>query len=86
MKINLKPGKYYWKAVGILKSDIRTLIIKSEINLKLKKIGDGYGVVNAGNVRLNIEVYNGTELIDKTKLDVDEELKSQGTKFVGEME
>ena len=33
LRINLKPGKYYWKAVGILESEIRTLTINTEINL-----------------------------------------------------
>ena len=84
MKINLQPGTYYWKALGVLDSDIRTLTIKSEVNLELREIeGDGYGVVNVGNVRLNVDVYNGTELVDQIKLGVDDEVEAEGTDFVG---
>ena len=87
LKINLEPGMYYWKAVGVVNSEVRTLTINSEVNLELKASGDGsYEVVNVGNVRLNVDVYNGTELVDKMILNVDEELEFEGTKLVGEME
>jgi len=85
MKINLKPGTYYWKALGVVDSDIRTLTIKSEVNLELREIeGNGYGVVNVGNVRLNVDVYNGTELVDQIKLGVDETIEAEGDGFVGD--
>lgn len=94
LKIDLNPGKYYWKAVGVMDSEVRTLTINSEVSLELKASEDGgYEVVNVGNVRLNVDVYNETELVDRMILSVDgsrelgteiEEL--EGTKFVGEME
>jgi len=84
MKIDLQPGIYYWKAVGVLDSEIRTLTVKSEVSLELREIeGDGFGVVNAGNVRLNVDIYNGTELVEKVKLSVNEEADVDGTKVVG---
>jgi len=86
LKINLKPGKYYWKAVGVLGSEVRELTVRSEVRLKLKKTEEGYSVVNAGNVRLNVEVYNGTSLTDKIKLDVGELSPVGGNKFIGGME
>ena len=87
LKIDLEPGEYYWKAVGVLGSKVRKLTIESVVNLELRKIDDGnYEVINAGNVRLNVNVYNGTKLVDKIKLEADEETESQGTGFVGEME
>ena len=74
MKINLAPGEYYWKAVGVVDSDIRTLKIVSEVSLEMRKIDEEhYGIVNSGNVRLNVDVYNGTELIEQKKLSVGEE-------------
>lgn len=81
--INLKPGVYYWKAESVLKSEVRKLTINSEIDLKLRKMESGYGITNAGNTRLDVEVYNGTSLVDKIKLDVDEDKSLSGTKFVG---
>jgi len=83
LKINLKPGKYYWKAVGVLESDVRTLTINSEIDLRLEFDGEGYSVVNAGNVRLNVDVYNGTELVDKVKVGINGETVVSGDKIVG---
>jgi hypothetical protein len=87
LKINLAPGKYYWKAVGILKSETRTLTVNSEVNLQLKKLDEkNYGVFNAGNIRLNVEVYNGTSLIEKRKLPVDKTMNLTGTKIIGRQE
>ena len=84
LKIDLEPGIYYWKAVGVLDSHIRTLTIRSEVSLELRDIGGkGYGIFNAGNVRLNVDVYNGSSLVDKVKLDVSEEVEVEGTKIIG---
>jgi len=87
LEISLEPGEYYWKAVGILGSEIRMLTIKSNVDLRIRKLGeDSFGVVNGGNVRLNVDVYNGTELVDKIKVDVGEENSANGDKFVGGMD
>jgi len=84
MKINLVPGEYYWKAVGVLGSEVRTLKINSEVSLELREIDGEYGVVNVGNVRLNVDVYDGEELVEKRKLGVSEEMLGvRGDKFVG---
>ena len=85
LKIRLEPGEYYWKAVGVLKSEVRTLTIKSIVDLELVKVDGGFGVVNSGNVGLNVDVYDGDELVDKVKLGVGE-VSSEGDKFEGGME
>ena len=86
LKIDLDPGQYYWKAVGVLGSKVRSLTVESLVNLELRKVdGESYEVINSGNTRLNVDVYDGVELVDKIKLETDEGLESQGTKFVGEM-
>jgi len=85
MEINLLPGTYYWKAVGVVGSEVRTLTINSEVNLELREDGGDYSVVNAGNVRLNVDVYNGTDLVDKVKVDVGDEADG-GNKYVGGMD
>ena len=86
LKIDLEPGQYYWKAVGVLGSKVRSLTVESLVNLELRKVdGESYEVINSGNTRLNVDVYDGAELVDKVKLETDEGLESQGTKFVGEM-
>jgi hypothetical protein len=88
LRINLEPGKYYWKAVGVLKSEIRTFTVKSRVSFKLKEMEDGgYGVVNSGNVRLSVDVYDDEELVEIVKLGVSEERSvSEGDKYIGGME
>jgi hypothetical protein len=87
LEINLKPGEYYWKAVGVWGSETRNLTINSEVDLMLRKLENGeeekYGVFNVGNVKLNIDVYEGDELVERVKLGVDEEAEVEGSKFIG---
>ena len=76
-KIELRPGTYYWKGVGIVSSEVRTLTIKSLVSLELQENSDDeFDVVNAGNVALDVEIYDGEELIESVKLGVGEEIES----------
>lgn len=81
--INLKEGKYYWKIEGVMKSDVREFTILSEVNLKLKKVKDKYRIVNAGNVELDVDIYDNRSFVGNVILDIDEEKEISGTKFVG---
>jgi hypothetical protein len=84
--INLKPGTYYWKVEGALASEIRELTIESEIDLKLRKSKfnkESYEIVNAGNTKLNVDVYEKGELTGNVILGVDESEEVSGTKFIG---
>jgi len=72
LKITLEPGVYYWKVSGVLKSEIRTLTIKSRVELALVETESGVAVVNAGNVRLNVDIYDGDTFIERMKLGVGE--------------
>ncbi len=85
LTINLKPGVYFWKAVSNvgLKSDVRKLTINSEIDLRLRKADKGYDIINAGNVNLNVDIYNGTRLIDSISVLSGGEENAEGNKFVG---
>ncbi len=83
--INLKPGKYYWKLKGVGESEIRTLTINSEVELKLRKSSSGYEVVNAGNTLLDVDVYSDGELRERLVLDVDVVVDVDGDKFKGGM-
>jgi hypothetical protein len=85
LEISLEPGEYYWKAVGALPSEVRSLTIKSVVSLELVAVDGGFGVVNSGNVGLNVDVYDGGELVDKVKLGVGD-VSSEGDKFEGGME
>ena len=81
--INLKPGKYYWKITGVLESEIREFTIKSEVDLRVNENEGGYEVVNSGNERLNVEVYEHGVLSGNVVLDVDDGEGIEGDKFVG---
>ena len=81
--VNLKPGKYYWKIDGALPSSTRELTIKSVVDLKLKRYGEGYQVSNGGNTQLDVEIYENQILNNTITLDVDESEKVSGTAFVG---
>jgi hypothetical protein len=85
LALELKPGKYYWKVVGLTSSEVRTLIIESEVNLKLVEDEEGYSVVNAGNVRLFVDVYDGEELMSEEELKVGEKIGILGNKLEAEM-
>lgn len=81
--VNLKPGVYYWKLRGARESKVHTLTIVSEIDLRLKDAGEQYELVNAGNTRLNVDIYNKSVLTGNVILDVDESKNASGTLFVG---
>ena len=85
LEIELIPGEYYWKAVGVFGSNVRTLTINSVVSLELREVDGGFGVVNGGNVRLNVDVYDGDELIERKKLGIGD-VVGGGDKFVGGME
>jgi hypothetical protein len=85
LKLNLEPGTYYWKVKGVFGSEIRTLTINSKIDLQLRKTEEGFELLNIGNVRLDVEVYNGTSLIERRKVNVGESFESSGDKFIGGM-
>ncbi len=70
--LELDPGVYYWKVGGVVGSEVRTLTVKSVVELELVEMEEGFGVVNAGNVRLNVDVYDGEELVERKKLGVDQ--------------
>jgi hypothetical protein len=82
LEIDLDPGIYYWKVSGVLGSEVRSLTIESRVELALIESDEGFSVVNAGNVRLNVDVYDGDELVSKKKLGVGDEVAG-GDKYVG---
>lgn len=82
LRVSLEPGVYYWKVSGVLGSEVRTLTINSRVELELIETEEGFGVVNAGNIRLNVDVYDGEELVERMKLGVGD-VGGDGDKFVG---
>jgi hypothetical protein len=84
LEISLKPGKYFWKVDGLFSSDIRTLNIDSEVNFILEELGQGYNVVNIGNVDLNVKSYDSRGLVSDSVVVVGDRKNLSGDKFVGE--
>lgn len=83
LEVVLEPGLYYWKANGLRDSEIRTLTIESRVELRLRETDEGYEVVNGGNARLNVDVYENGVLKDKVVIDVDEGKILEGDRFIG---
>lgn len=87
LQITLEPGIYYWmvKGEGEKQSEIREFTVQSRIELKLRKSqsGTGYEVVNAGNTKLNVDVYEGGQLTGKIVLDTNRAENVKGDKFIG---
>ncbi len=75
MLINLNPGTYYWKVEGILPSEIRQFTITSYVELRIRETRDGrgYELVNGGNERLNVDVYEGGSLTGSFILEREDE-------------
>ena len=85
LEVNLKPGHYYWKIVGLTQSETREFTVESEVNLKMKKQSDGkYELVNSGNSALNVDVYDKGKFTGSVVLDVDESKNVSGTKFIAQ--
>lgn len=83
--ITLEPGTYYWKVEGVIDSEIRELTILSVIDLKIRESdSEGrYEVVNAGNVELDVEIYDKGSLVGNVVLGVEERENVSGNKFIG---
>ena len=81
--INLNPGIYYWKAVGALESEARQLTINSEISLKLIERDNEISVVNSGNTRLNVDVYDHGIYTGRVVVGIDDSAEAEGDKFIG---
>jgi len=86
LHIRLEPGTYYWKAKGVLKSEVHTLTVKTLIDLELQTVGDGgYAVRNSGNVAVTVDVYDEKTLTGQFDLVPYTETKTVGTKIEGGM-
>lgn len=83
LKIELEPGEYYWQAINSLgiKSEVKRLTIISHIDLKVEESSEGYFIVNGGNTRLNVDVYNDSTFLENFNLVPDGKTESFGNKF-----
>lgn len=84
--ITLEPGFYYWKAKGSRETKVSTFTIRDSVILDLIEENGEYLLINGGTNNLNVEVYNGSELVEELNLKVGEESQADGTKFIGEQD
>ncbi|MBW6442709.1 hypothetical protein K0A97_02925 [Patescibacteria group bacterium] len=70
--LTLEPGNYYWMVKGIRESEMRKFTIESRVELKMKETDEGYEVVNVGNVKLNVDVYEKDEFLERIILNIEE--------------
>lgn len=83
MVIHFEPGIYYFKVEGVKQSDVQKITIKSVIGLRLKESDGAYELVNAGNTKLNVDVYNNSILTGRIILDTDTATNVTGNMFIG---
>ncbi len=84
LSLSLEPNIYYWKVIGITQSEIRTLTIKDSVILNIVKGENGYNVLNAGSVILNVEVYdNESHFIENVSLSPDKKILLEQSKYIG---
>lgn len=82
--ITLPPGAYYWKVEGSLESEVRQLTIESHVALKVRDAGNGsYELVNAGNTRLNVDIYDHGRLTGNVIVETENSTVAEGTMFKG---
>lgn len=81
--VTLQPGKYYWKAEGIIDSAVHTLTVLSLVDLQLKKNGEYYEVINTGNVVTNVSFYEDDLIVNTELLAIDSSLPVEGTGVEG---
>lgn len=81
--VNLKPGKYYWKIIGAMQSEVRTLTINSSVDLKFEEKGSKVNVINSGSEILNVDVYDNETLVDSFVLENEQSKNINGSKVIG---
>ncbi|MAG79247.1 hypothetical protein CMI40_02625 [Candidatus Pacearchaeota archaeon] len=73
LMINLKPGKYYWEFVNISDNEIKEFSILSKVDLKFVDKDDKFEVVNVGDTKLNVKLYNHGEFTGNIILNTENE-------------
>lgn len=81
--VRLSPGVYYWKVAGAVESSVRKLEILSNVDLQIRENKEGYELINAGNVRLSVDVYENESLREERKIEVGGMENSSGEVFIG---
>jgi len=81
--VHLNPGRYYWKVKGLHENVVHTLNIQSVVDLQLLHSHNEYNVVNAGNMPLDVAVYQNTTLVQKLVLNTGQNTTSSGELFTG---
>lgn len=81
--LSFEPGIYYWKINSALDSEIRSFTINSLVDLRILNENGSLYVLNAGNVELDIGVYENESLIDNFSLQVNFQEQINSNKIVG---
>ena len=63
LSVSFEPGVYYWKTFDGAVGEVRKLTIKNSVELKLRKNGAVYEIINSGDEKLNVDIYDGDALL-----------------------
>jgi len=84
-KVFFEPGKYYWKAVGLIESEVREFVVSSNVGLELDE--ENKTIKNVGDSKINVtkETSKGIEGLVILDVEVEYPIEAEnGTKYRGE--
>ena len=89
MSFNLGPGTYYWKSENSLISGWKNeFTIDSEVGMMINRSGNDSGLVNIGDVKINVTKNKDGMMVGRIILEPDESEKIEDTNetYVGRQE
>jgi hypothetical protein len=81
--LTFEPGLYYWKIDSVLDSEVRSFTINSLVDLRILNENGSLYVLNAGNVVLDVDVYENESLIENFNLEREDKFEFNASKIVG---
>lgn len=83
LAITLRPGTYYWRVEGVGESEIRKLVVRSRVDIRLQDSGNQYALVNEGNVPTDVTFLANESVITSRVIAVYETTPTEGTRAEG---
>jgi hypothetical protein len=76
ISLEIKPGTYYWKSDnGIIESFSNKFTVNSEVGMKINRTENESGLINVGNVKINVAKGKDGVMVGRIILDTGESEK-----------
>ena len=89
MSLNLVPGTYYWKSEnGFISGWKNEFTIDSEVGIKINRSENESGLVNLGNVKINVTKNSDGMMVGRVILEPDssEKIEDKNETYIGRQE